>query len=156
MEIKVHAIGKATKGPWEVLNKHYLERYNLAARQMGWRPLVLNVKQIRPARADKEREWLNAQVPEADYMVALDERGDVLTSQQFATFLTQQHNQGYVRMHFVMGGAEGLGDSLRKRAHKMLCFGSLTWPHELARVMLLEQLYRSLTIHAGHPYHKEG
>lgn len=90
------------------------------------------------------------------YIVVLDERGKALTSMEFSGALQNAMNQGKSHLQVVIGGADGLTDEIRKRAHLLLAFGKLTWPHMLARIMLLEQIYRARQILAGHPYHREG
>lgn len=88
-------------------------------------------------------------------VISLDERGKSLNSPEFAKILQnhQVHGQGPVT--FVIGGADGLHDSIRKKSDHLISFGQLTWPHMLVRVLLLEQLYRAQQILSGHPYHRE-
>ena len=88
-------------------------------------------------------------------IVALDERGQSLTSPQLASWIGARQGEAVQHLAFVIGGADGLDESLRSEARLVLGFGRLTWPHMLARVMLLEQLYRAQQILAGHPYHRE-
>ena len=90
-----------------------------------------------------------------DYIVALDEGGKDIGSQTLATTLLKA-SQDFKRIVFLIGGADGLSDELRKRSHLILSFGRLTWPHMLARAMASEQIYRVHTILNNHPYHREG
>ena len=90
------------------------------------------------------------------FVVVLDERGKNLSSTEFATALQGAMNAGKSHMQVVIGGTDGLSDALRAQANLLLSFGKLTWPHMLARVMVLEQIYRAKQILAGHPYHREG
>jgi 23S rRNA (pseudouridine1915-N3)-methyltransferase len=85
----------------------------------------------------------------------MDERGKSLPSLKFADKIRDLQNQGRSHIQFIIGGADGLGDDIRKRADLLLSFGAQTWPHMLARVMLLEQIYRCQQILSGHPYHRE-
>lgn len=96
-------------------------------------------------------EKLSASAP----LIILDERGKSLSSLKFAQKLShlQEHKSGHLQ--FVIGGADGLSDELRQRADLVLSFGAQTWPHMMARVMLIEQIYRAQQILAGHPYHRE-
>ena len=87
-------------------------------------------------------------------LVILDERGKSLASRAFAEKF-EQWQINYSLVQFVIGGADGLTDALRKKATLLLSFGSQTWPHMLARVMLIEQVYRAQQILAGHPYHRD-
>jgi 23S rRNA (pseudouridine1915-N3)-methyltransferase len=84
----------------------------------------------------------------------MDERGSPLDSASFAGRLQDWRAQVRPAVTFIIGGADGLAPSLRERADLALAFGPLTWPHQLVRIMLLEQLYRAVTILGGHPYHR--
>ena len=86
-------------------------------------------------------------------LILFDSRGDLLTSEQFATTLGALRDNGAQRLVLAIGPADGWSEAARTRAHKTLSFGRMTMPHELARAVLAEQLYRALTILASHPYH---
>ncbi len=87
-------------------------------------------------------------------LVVMDERGKSLSSRDFAAKM--DHWQiAFGHIQFVIGGADGLSDDIRKKATMLLSFGAQTWPHMLARVMLMEQIYRAQQILAGHPYHRD-
>ena len=86
-------------------------------------------------------------------LVLLDTRGRTLSSEQLAAWIGKQRDAGTQHLHFVIGPADGWSKESRERADLLLSFGPMTFPHELARVMLAEQLYRAFTILAGHPYH---
>lgn len=88
-------------------------------------------------------------------LIIMDERGQNLGSRDFAAKIDHFQNKGVSSLQFVIGGADGLSDDIRKKAALMLSFGKLTWPHKLARVMLIEQIYRAQQILAGHPYHRD-
>ena len=88
--------------------------------------------------------------------VLLDERGQQLTSEQFAALLGKWRDNGVREVRFVIGAADGHGVSARDKADLLLGFGAMTWPHLLARAMLAEQLWRATSILAGHPYHRSG
>jgi len=87
-------------------------------------------------------------------VVALDQRGDQIDSAAFARHLGRFRDEQVASTTFLIGGADGLSPDLRRNAKFSLAFGSATWPHQLVRVMLLEQIYRAATILAGHPYHR--
>ena len=89
----------------------------------------------------------------APFVIVLDARGKQLSSEELADFLRKHVDQGTRRLVFAVGGADGFSDEARKSAHFQLSLGKMTLPHELARVVLLEQLYRAFTILKGHPYH---
>jgi len=84
----------------------------------------------------------------------LDGRGKMLDSAGLARQLGSWRDQGTAGITFVIGGADGLGDDVLARADLVLSLGAMTWPHQLVRVMLAEQLYRAQTILSGHPYHR--
>lgn len=90
----------------------------------------------------------------SSFLVVLDERGDSLTSDEFAVLLRdiQLHHQG--KATFVIGAADGIPDTLKEKADRSLSFGRMTWPHLLTRILLMEQLYRAQQILANHPYHR--
>ena len=87
-------------------------------------------------------------------LVALDEHGKSIDSATFARQLGLWRDQGIANTIFVIGGADGLSPDLQRKAKLRIAFGSATWPHQMVRVMLLEQIYRAATILAGHPYHR--
>jgi 23S rRNA (pseudouridine1915-N3)-methyltransferase len=140
----VAAVGRLKPGPLKELQDDYLARLAGAAtlREVEERKNL-------PDKRPREAELLLAAVPTGIPLVVLDERGKALSSPAFAERLVS-----WGAASFVVGGADGLDESLRRRADLLLAFGVLTWPHMLARVMLLEQLYRAQTILAGHPYHR--
>jgi 23S rRNA (pseudouridine1915-N3)-methyltransferase len=88
--------------------------------------------------------------------VLLDERGEQLTSEKFATILGRWRDDGVREARFVLGAADGHDDAARAGADLLIAFGAMTWPHLLARAMLAEQLWRATSILAGHPYHRAG
>ncbi|MFN2099305.1 23S rRNA (pseudouridine(1915)-N(3))-methyltransferase RlmH [Altererythrobacter sp. MF3-039] len=88
--------------------------------------------------------------------VLLDERGQALSSQQLADYLERWRDGGVRETRFILGAADGHSDAERSEADMLLSFGAATWPHLLARAMLMEQLYRATSILAGHPYHRAG
>jgi len=101
----------------------------------------------------KEATALFQRLSPDERLVALDERGEALTSPQWAQLLGQAQLSS-VRLAFVIGGDEGLDESVRRQAWRVLQLSSFTLPHRLARVVLLEQLYRAMTLIKGEPYHK--
>ncbi|MEP7221239.1 MAG: 23S rRNA (pseudouridine(1915)-N(3))-methyltransferase RlmH [Novosphingobium sp.] len=88
--------------------------------------------------------------------VLLDERGRQLSSEEFAALLGRWRDEGVRETRFLIGAADGHGDAARERADLLIAFGAMTWPHMLARAMLVEQLWRATSILAGHPYHRSG
>lgn len=126
---------------------------------MTWPIEVREVELKRPVapaklRAEESRLLHEAIGPRA-LLVALDERGAEWSSAQFASKIAGWRDDGVPELAFAIGGADGHDPDLLKRAAATLAFGRMTWPHRLARVMLMEQLYRAQQIIAGHPYHRE-
>lgn len=88
--------------------------------------------------------------------VLLDERGRQLSSEEFAALLGRWRDDGVRETRFLIGAADGHGDNARGKADLLIAFGNMTWPHMMARAMLMEQLWRATSIIAGHPYHRSG
>jgi len=160
MRVLVLAVGRMKKGAEADLADRYLKRAAQAGRAIGLRSI--EIVEIRESRApDAERRKLEEAIaianviPEGAAVVLLDERGDGLGSAAFANQLGRWRDAGQPVTAFVIGGADGLSDTLRDKARITLNFGQATWPHQLVRIMLLEQLYRAVTILSGHPYHRE-
>ena len=108
--------------------------------------------EVRDGRAEDECSRMLSRLKGGDHLVACDERGKEMTSEALARFL-RTHATGRGRLVFAVGGAWGLTDEFRARAEFLLCLSKMTLPHELARLVLTEQLYRALTILRGMPYH---
>jgi 23S rRNA (pseudouridine1915-N3)-methyltransferase len=141
------------------LAERYRKRAAEAGRSVGLQ--AVDVIEIRESRADSaERRMLEEAiaianvVPERAVSVTLDERGTSLTSAAFAGRLQGWRSDGRPAVAFIIGGADGLAPSMRGKADLTVAFGASTWPHQLVRIMLLEQIYRAVTILAGHPYHR--
>ena len=103
----------------------------------------------------REAELILGARPPGARLVALDQKGAGWTSRDFADRLAAWRDAGTGAVAFAIGGAEGLGPSVIESADAVLSLGAMTWPHLLARCMLLEQLYRAQQILAGHPYHRD-
>lgn len=108
-----------------------------------------------PELKAREAELILAALPAGARLVALDQRGAEWSSRELADRLRAWRDAGIGTIAFAIGGAEGLGPAIIERADAVLSLGMMTWPHLLARCMLLEQLYRAQQILAGHPYHRE-
>jgi 23S rRNA (pseudouridine1915-N3)-methyltransferase len=103
----------------------------------------------------REAEAILSAVSPAEFLVALDTGGITPDSLELATLLTKW-TESSKKLAFIIGGAEGLDATVIARANAILSLGRLTWPHQLARAMLAEQLYRARMISTGHPYHRAG
>jgi 23S rRNA (pseudouridine1915-N3)-methyltransferase len=154
LKIAIVAIGKLGRSPEADLVRLYAERATAAGRALGLGPVeVIEVEGRKPGKGS-EAEALSAHLADSR-VIACDERGRARTSRDFATEIGRLRDDGVRRLVFLIGGADGLDPDLRVRAQDTLAFGPQTWPHALARVMLAEQVYRSVTLLAGGPYHRD-
>ena len=152
MRYRIVAVGRLRRGFAADGCRHYLERLIRLAQVE-----VVEVKAFKgnPERVrTAESEALLAAAE--GYLVTLDERGKAWRSQELARNLTSLELDGISRLSLLIGGAEGLSQAVRQRADASWRLSDLTLPHGLARLLLLEQLYRAETIRAGHPYHRQG
>jgi 23S rRNA (pseudouridine1915-N3)-methyltransferase len=159
MRLTIAAVGRLKQGPERDLAARYLKRAADAGRALGFRPIeVVEIRESRDRdpvkRVTEEGIALTTAVPEGAAIVLLDLQGRNLGSGDFAALLRGWQGGGRPAAALLIGGPDGLAGSLRDRAELRLAFGAATWPHQLVRIMLLEQLYRAMTIMAGHPYHR--
>jgi len=151
MNIVIAAVGRLRRGPEQDL----LDTYR---RRLHWPVTIHEVEEKRPLppaeRRKREAALLQAAVPAYSLLIALDEGGAQLTSPDFARRIAAWQDDGVRTLAFAIGGADGLDPGFRDGARLKIAFGTMTWPHMLARCMLVEQLYRAQQILAGHPYHK--
>ena len=159
MRIVVAAVGRLKQGPERELAERYRKRAADAGRSAGLQNF--DVVEIKESRAgDTARRMLEESIaianviPERAVTVIMDERGESLSSGAFAGRLQGWRTQDKPAVVFIIGAADGLAPSLREKASLAIAFGAATWPHQLVRIMLLEQIYRAVTILAGHPYHR--
>ncbi|MBV0890258.1 23S rRNA (pseudouridine(1915)-N(3))-methyltransferase RlmH [Paracoccus sp. Z118] len=156
MRIRIAAVGRLpARAPEAGLINDYLTRLNQTGRALGLGPAsVAEVEDRRGGGMPAEAALLARQIPDGAAIIALDERGRLLSSPDFAAQLGRWRDDGRPETVLLIGGADGLDPALRDRADLVLSFGQMVWPHMLARVMLAEQLYRAATILAGSPYHR--
>lgn len=159
MRITIASIGKLKAGAERELLARYLDRARKSGPALGFSgPDVIELAESRAQRAQDrkadEAQALIAALPERCVVVALDERGKSMPSEDFASRIGRWRDDGRSDVAFVIGGADGHGEALLARAELTLCFGAMTWPHQLVRVLLAEQIYRAMSILAGHPYHR--
>lgn len=159
MKLDVLAVGRLKAGPERELVQRYAERLRGLGRQIGLDgPRLVELAES-SARRDVDRKAeearaLAAELREGCRLVLFDERGAALDSAQFAAMIGTWRDSGAAAAAFVIGGADGLDGEWRQRADKVVGFGAMTLPHQLVRVLVLEQLYRAGTILSGHPYHR--
>jgi 23S rRNA (pseudouridine1915-N3)-methyltransferase len=159
LEIAILAVGRLKAGPEREFCAGYLDRARKAGRGLGFRGFeVRELAQSTAARpADRiaaEEAAILAALEGRGRAVCLDEKGELLNSDTFATLLSRDAASSTPRTTFVIGGPDGTGGKLLSRADRTLSFGRVTWPHQIVRILLAEQLYRAMTILSGHPYHR--
>lgn len=160
MDIKIIAVGKIKEKFYKEAIEEYLKRmtsYNnieiievvdeMAAEN-------LSEKELDQVKA-KEGERILSKINTDDFVVSLEILGKQMDSIEFAKFIENEMKEGFGRnLVFVIGGSNGLSKEVSKRSNKKLSFGKMTYPHQLMRVVLTEQIYRAYRIINGHPYHK--
>lgn len=150
MRLVIVAVGRQRAGPLQDFERLYAERITLPLQIRE----VEERRKLSPAEMKtREAQLLLDTVPKGATLVALDGRGEELSSAAFAKRLDTWRQAG-TDLAFVIGGAEGLAESVVKQATFVLSLGAMTWPHLLVRGMLLEQIYRAQQILSGHPYHR--
>jgi len=159
VRLQILCVGRLKAGPERQLIARYSERIGPAGRAVGLGPVDLREIAESSARRPDDRKIdealrLAALLPEGSALWVLDEKGANLTSEDFARDLAKLRDDGAASLAFAVGGADGLDASLRQRANRTIAFGAMTLPHQIVRVLLLEQLYRAATIMSGHPYHR--
>lgn len=159
MRLLIAAVGRLKAGPERELLARYLERTNASGKGLALAPLDVaeiseSTAQTAPKRKADEAKALIAAIPEKSKIIALDERGKGISSEDFAKKLGRYRDDGAVCTALVIGGADGLDETLRRRADLTLSFGAATFPHQIVRILLAEQIYRAVTILSGHPYHR--
>ena len=149
MKYIISAIGKTKSQQEDVITFKYLKRIkNIEIKQYE---VKLNNKQ---KKIEEEGLKLISSTPSNGKLVLLDEQGENLTSSELAEMVLNWRNDNIAFINFAIGGAFGNGDQIKRRADKIIALGKLTWPHQMVKMMIAEQIYRIETIIQGHPYHK--
>jgi 23S rRNA (pseudouridine1915-N3)-methyltransferase len=145
MQITIAAIGKLKDFALQALYREYKKR-------LEWK-ITLHELEAKTFKEQEESSLLGV-IPPGTFLISLDEKGENLSSEEFAQCVKtiQIYHQG--KLGFIIGGAHGLSEGIIKNSQKSISLGRLTWPHLLVRVLLMEQLYRAQQILKGHPYHR--
>ena len=159
MRVGLFAVGRLKAGPEKDLAARYLDRFSKAGPAIGLElSRVTEVPESRASSAEtrkrEEAVLLEKSLPDASLLILLDERGKALDSEGFASLISSFRDSGKRDMVLAIGGADGLDPSLHGNADAVICLGKMTWPHQLVRILIAEQLYRAVTILSGHPYHR--
>jgi len=146
MKLLIAAIGKAKpSSPEQQLFQDYTKRL----------PWKIACREFTAADKLREGEQLFGACRGYDRIIALDETGKALSSREFAQNLGNWQQQGHSSFAFLIGGSDGLSDTIVEQSHLVWSLGRITWPHMLVRSLLAEQLYRASSILANHPYHRD-
>ena len=159
MRIAISAIGKLKDAEERAIVARYAKRFNGAGKSLGLGPIdIREFPESRAAGADErkrdEAARLIKDIGAGDTTVVLEPTGKSLTSEAFSAFIRDTRDGGSKSCIFLIGGPDGHGEAALASASLKLSLGALTLPHGLARVVLVEQLYRAATILSGHPYHR--
>jgi 23S rRNA (pseudouridine1915-N3)-methyltransferase len=159
MKIAVHAVGRMKAGPEKELADRYFDRFAKSGPAIGLEFSAVGEfpesrAQGASERRREEAQKLQSQLASGAVLVLLDERGKNISSEAFAEKIAGFRDSGQRNLAIAIGGPDGHDPALHQVATLVLSFGALTWPHQLVRIMLAEQLYRAATILSGHPYHR--
>lgn len=159
MRVTLFAIGRLKAGPERDLSGRYIDRFAKAGGALGLDfARTIEIAESRAPTAEmrkrEEAAALERSLPEGAALILFDERGNTPDSPAFAELIAGLRDQGHRDLMLAIGGADGLDPALHARAQAVISFGRMTWPHQLARIMAAEQLYRAVTILSRHPYHR--
>ena len=156
MKIAISAVGRLRNSPEKELVDDYLSRFSKLSKPFGLSlNSVIEIEDKKGGGPISEAKLLMKNFQRNSKIITLDEGGKALTSKEFTKYLSNWAADGIGYCHIVIGGPDGLDKSLLEKSNLKISFGKMVWPHMLARVMIAEQLYRSATILAGNPYHRE-
>jgi 23S rRNA (pseudouridine1915-N3)-methyltransferase len=163
MRLHLICVGRLKVGPERELVCHYLARASGLGRSLGVNQVDMRETDESKARRPLDRQKDEAKAlrgvlsglgPSSAVFIACDEVGENMKSAGFAEKLGRLRDEGVNDLALVLGGPDGLDPDFRAEAAFSIAFGGFTWPHQLARIMAAEQIYRALTLLAGHPYHR--
>jgi 23S rRNA (pseudouridine1915-N3)-methyltransferase len=160
VRIQVFAVGRMKSGPERDLAARYFDRVAKVAPPLGLEfGGVTEAAESRARDADQrkreEAAKLSETIGQGTALILLDERGKSLSSPDFASMIVKHRDSGARVMTFAIGGADGHAEESRQKAQMVISFGAMTFPHQIMRILIAEQLYRAATIISGHPYHRE-
>lgn len=159
MRLVLACVGRLKAGAERELVTRYFDRARATGRAVGLTQMdMTEVSESSARRPDdrmaEEGEALLAPFAAGARLYALDPRGRNVSSEELSRLIAEAREAAVPALGFLIGGADGLGEKVRTRASGLLAFGTATFPHQLVRVMLAEQVYRATTILTGHPYHR--
>ena len=149
MKYIISTIGKVKSNDEDLITRKYLKRIkNIELKQYEVKT------KNKEKQLDKEADKLINSTPKNGKLVLLDEEGENLSSSDLAKLILNWNNSNITSVNFAIGGAFGNGIKIKRTADKIIALGKLTWPHQMVKLMISEQIYRIETIIHGHPYHK--
>ena len=160
MRVSISAIGRLKAGAERQLIDRYHDRAAKAGAAVGitkttFRETPESRAQNSERRRSEEADALISNISSDAAVIALDETGRSLTSRKFADWVAERRDAGISELVILIGGPDGHGPSVKARADLVLSLGAMTYPHQIARLLITEQLYRAITILSGHPYHRD-
>jgi len=155
MLIRIVAVGRLKSSAEKIIMDGYIERFNRLGREVGFGSIDYKELDNRGKGGIlREADLILRATQNNKIIIALDERGQQLSSPDFATMLAFYRDGGDKVLAFVIGGADGLHRSVTNSCNKSLSLGKMVWPHMMVRIMLAEQLFRAASILTGTPYHR--
>ena len=158
MELKIISVGQLKNNPILEIQKDYQKRILNLSKSVGFKKLLIKELPISKKVSAKERqieetEIISKYIEKNNYNIFLDSDGDNIDSLDISKIISK-NSFDRKNLIFFIGGPDGFNKDILKSANKIISFGKVTWPHKLVRIMLLEQLYRGITILKNHPYHR--
>ena len=160
MQISILAIGRLKAGPEQELYDRFADRIRKSGKSLHISDLTLteiteSKSPDKSRRMKDEADLLLSAAGEGAQIILLDERGKDVSSRDFADLLMKYRDDGANRLCFAIGGPDGHGEAIKQGSVRSIRLGSMTWPHQIVRILLVEQIYRAITILSGHPYHRD-
>jgi 23S rRNA (pseudouridine1915-N3)-methyltransferase len=159
MRLLLVSVGRTKAGPERELSARYMDRARATGRPMGF--TTIDLREIDESRARRpedrkaeEARGIRAEVSAGASLIVFDEGGKGLSSRAFASELAARRDRATSLTVLAIGGPDGLAEPLRASASLVLSLGMMTFPHRMVQILAAEQIYRAMTILAGHPYHR--
>ncbi|MDO5441150.1 MAG: 23S rRNA (pseudouridine(1915)-N(3))-methyltransferase RlmH [Bacillota bacterium] len=149
MNISIICVGKLKEDYWKEACQEYIKRLGRFGKID-----VIELSESKSDNIDEESTEIISHLPKNAYIIALDVNGNAFSSEEFAAKIENLAIDGVSHIAFIIGGSNGYNDTVRKAANVRLSFSSFTFPHQMMRVILLEQIYRAFKINANEKYHK--
>lgn len=160
MRLAILAVGRMKAGPERELYDRYADRISKTGKALHFmgpdlHEIIESRAQEFQKRKSEEANQLIQAGGDGTRIIVLDEYGKDLSSQEFSQVLKNEQEMGTAKLAFAIGGPDGHGEEIKNASVRKIRLGSMTWPHQVARILLVEQIYRGITILSGHPYHRE-